>query len=126
MTTASPVQEEVRAQDVVSPLENVPKGNRKNSQAANSKNATTPGAAWVKGREVQQTKKGKGKGKGKPKNKSKVKGEGTAANKSQTKSSRQGKKNTSKGRGTGKGQKRGTNGGKASGKSKSQKLSPTR
>ena len=81
VTTASPVQEEVKAQDVVSALKNVPKGNRKNSQACHSKNVTTLGAAQVKGKGVQQTKKGKGTGKGKPKNKSKGKGQSTAANK---------------------------------------------
>ena len=48
-----PVQEEVKAQDVVS----------------------APGAAQGKGKGVQQTTKGKGKGKGKPKNKSKGKGQ---------------------------------------------------
>ena len=68
VTTASPVQEEVKAQDVVSDLKNVPKGYRKNSQACNSKNVTTPGAAQVKGKGLQQTKKGNGKGKDKPKN----------------------------------------------------------
>ena len=83
---------------------NVPKSNRKNSQAGNSKKTRQPlGQPRAKGKGVQQTVKSKGKGKGKPKNRSKVKGQGTAANKSQTRSSRQGKKNTSKGRGTGKG-----------------------
>ena len=102
-----PVQEEVEAQDVVSALQNVPKDNRTNSQAGESKNVTTPGAAQVKGKGVQQTKKGKGKGKGKPENKSKGKGQGTAAKKSQAKISVKGKKNTSKGRGSGKGKTRG-------------------
>ena len=126
MTTASPVQEEVKAQDVVSALKNAPKDNRKTSQTGKSKNVTTPGAAQQKGKAVQQTKKGKGKGKGKPKNKSEGKGQGTAANKSQTKSSGKGKKNTPKGRGSGKGTKGGKNGGKSGGKSKVQKTSMTR
>ena len=55
-TTESPVQEEVKAQDVVSALKNVPKENHKNSQAGKSKNVTTPEAAQGKGKGVQQTK----------------------------------------------------------------------
>ena len=121
VTTASPVQEEVKAQDVVSALKNVPKGNRKNFQAGYPKNVRTPGAAQGRGKRVQQTKKGNGKGKGKPKNESKGKGQGTAVNKSQTKSSGKGKKNTSKGQGPGKGKKKRKNGGKTGGKSKGQK-----
>ena len=41
VTTASPVQEEVKAQDVVSALKHVSKGSRRNSHASNSKNVTT-------------------------------------------------------------------------------------
>ena len=58
VTTASPVQEEVKAQDVVSALRNAPKDNIPNWQV--KKNVATPGAAQGKGKGVQQTKKGKG------------------------------------------------------------------
>ena len=98
MTTASPTQGEVKAEDLVSALKNVPKDNRKNFQTGDSKkNATAFGGAQEKGKGVQQTKKGKEKGKDKPKNKSKGKGQGTAANRSQMKGSGKGKKKSSKG-----------------------------
>ena len=70
VTTTSLTDEEMKAQDVVSALKNVPKSNRRNLQKGDPKNVTSPGGAQVKGKGVQQTKKGKGKGKGKPKNKS--------------------------------------------------------
>ena len=73
VTTTSLTGEEVKAEDVVSALKNVPKNNRKNFQKGDPKNVTSPGGAQGKGKGVQQTKKGKGKGKGKPKNKSKGK-----------------------------------------------------
>ena len=119
VTTTSVMGEEVKAEDVVSALKNVPK-------KGDPKNVTSPGGAQGKGKGVQQTKKGKGKGKGKLKNKSKGKGQGTSANKSQTKGSGKGKKKSSKGRGSGKGKKGGKTGGKTGGKSKGRKPSKTR
>ena len=126
VTTASTVQEEVKATDVVSAHKKSRKVIARISKRTLQKR-DTPGAVQGKGNGVQQTKKGKRKGKGWPKNKSKEgKGQGTAANKSQLKSSGKGKKNTSKGQGTGKGKKGGKNGGKTGGTSKVLKLSTTR
>ena len=50
VTTASLVQEDVNAQDVVSALKHVSKGRRRNSHVDNSKNVTTLGAAQGKGK----------------------------------------------------------------------------
>ena len=55
VTTASLVQEEVKAQDVLSALKHVSKVSRRNSQAGNSKNVTSLAAAQEKGKGVQQT-----------------------------------------------------------------------
>ena len=109
VTTTSLTGEEVKAEDVVSALKNVPKSNRKNFQKGDPKNVTFPGESPGKGKGVQPTIKGKRKGKGKPKNKSKGKGQGTSANKSQTTGSGKGKKKSSKGQGSGKGKKGGKN-----------------
>ena len=62
-TTESPVQEEVKAQDVVSALKNVPKENHRNSQASKSKNVTTPGQPRGKAREFNRRRKARGKAK---------------------------------------------------------------
>ena len=125
VTTASPMQEEVKAQDVVSALKNAQKDNRKNSQTGKSKKRDNRGSPGERRRSSADEER-PGERRRQAQKKSKGKGQGTAANKSQTKSSGKGKKNTSKGRGSGRGKKGGKHGGKTGGKSKGQKPSMTR
>ena len=125
VTTTPEMQEEVKAQDVVSALKQR-QGNTRVPKLAIQKTRHPLEQPRRKAKEFNKRKKSKEKGKGKPKNKSKGKGQGTATNKGQKKSSGTGKKNTSKGRGFGKGSKGGKNGGKPGGKSKGRKPSPTR
>ena len=55
VTTTSLTGEEVKAEDVVSALKNVPKNYRKNFQKGDPKNVTSPRGAQGKGKGVQQT-----------------------------------------------------------------------
>ena len=73
VTTASPTQGEVTAEDVVSALKNVPKGNRKNFQTGDSKTRQLSGEPRREAKEFSRRNKARRKARANPKTNRKAK-----------------------------------------------------